>query len=101
MDDSISSENTDLEANPANIELPIPIDTLTMGGVAPDVGDPVKIKASCVIVRTTNGIAWGRIETINDLPVEAPVIEPDPLVDEGERLRNLSQTYGTIGSRNA
>lgn len=101
MDDSISSDTGTIEANPGNIELPIPIDTLTMGGVAPDVGDPVKIKASCVIVRTTNGIAWGRIETINDLPVEAPIIEPDSLESEGERLRNLSQTYGTIGSRDA
>ena len=96
MDDSISGQSSD--TNVANVELPIPVDTITIGGIAPEVGDSVKIKATCTIVRTTNGIAWGRIETINDQPVEAPVVEPDPLVSEGERLESLSRSYGAIGN---
>lgn len=96
MDDSISPPESDKVS--ANVELPIPIDTLSIGGIAPDVGDSVKIKATCVIVRTANDIAYARLESINDQPVEAPVVEPDPLVSEGERLENLSRSYGAIGN---
>ena len=97
MDDAISGPHSDKMSS--NVELPIPIATLTIGNIAPEVGDPVKIKATCTIVRTANGIAYGRLDTINDQPIEAPVIEPDPLKDELSRLEEVSQSYGALGSR--
>jgi hypothetical protein len=98
MNDDSISPGVDTDTKASNVEIPIPIDSLTVGGVEPEVGDPVKVKLTCTVVRTTNGIAWGKIDTINDLPMEAPVNEPNPLESEGDRLRDLSQSYGAINA---
>ena len=96
MDDSISPDGGD--DIKGSVELPVNIDTLHVGGIAPDVGDMVKIKATGVVTRTANNLAYVRIETINDQPMEGPAVEPDPLQSEGDRLEKLSQSYGAIGA---
>ena len=97
MDDSISP-GSDNDSLSQNVELPVSVDTLNIGGIAPDVGDPVKMTVKGTVVRTANGTAWVKIDTINDQPITAPAIEPDPMVSEGDRLRQLSESYGAIGN---
>ena len=97
MDDSISP-GADNDTVSSNVELPVNIDTLHVGGIAPDVGDMVKIIVKGSVTRTANETAWIKVETVNDQPYTAPAVDPDPLVSEGERLEKLSRSYGAIGS---
>lgn len=96
-DDSISP-GSDNDALSQNVELPVNIDTLHVGGIAPDVGDLVKVTVKGTVTRTANETAWIKVETINDQPFTAPAVDPDPLVSEGERLEQLSRSYGAIGA---
>jgi hypothetical protein len=96
MDDSISPD-TASDSLSYGAELPVPIDRLSIGGADPDVGDPVTFKVGGAVTRVVNETVYVRLETINDAPIEAPVVEPDPAVSEEERLRQLSQTVDRGG----
>ena len=91
MDDSISpSSATDTLKQSA--ELPVPVDTLAIGEEQPEVGDPVSFRVSGSVKSVVNGVAQVTIELINDMPMKAPIVEPNPAVDEETRLRRLAET---------
>lgn len=91
MDDSISPD-TASDSLTYEAELPVAVDSLSIGGQDPDVGDPVSFKVGGSVTRVVNETAYVRIETINDAPVKAPIVEPNDGVLEEDRLRQLSQT---------
>ncbi len=91
MDDSISPDSAS-DTLKHNAELPVPVDTLSIGGQDPDVGDPVTFKVGGSITRVVNETAYVRIETVNDLEMRNPIVEPSDGVAESDRLRSLSET---------
>lgn len=97
MDDTISpSAESDVQTD--NVELPVNIDTLTIDGTEPAIGDQVKVVVKGSVTRVVNKVAYVKPETLNDQPMEASILEPDPMESEQNRLRNLSQTVGQIPS---
>lgn len=96
MDTSVSPDAPCDEMS-QNVEFPVSADTLAVGGTRPSVGDTADVKVGCIITRVTNDIVWCKPQTVNDLPLPAPPMEPNPEVDEMDRLRKLSQTYGKPG----
>lgn len=93
-DDSISPESgSDLQSE--NVELPVNLDTLSIDGTVPSVGDPVKLIVKGNVTRVVNKCAYVKPETINDQPME-PAIEPNPLKDEDSRLEEMSRQAGGI-----
>ena len=88
-DDSISSSGSSDVAS-SNTELPMPVATLSVDGIAPDMGDPVTFKVSGSVTRVVNGVAYVKAETVNDQPMPGPVIEPDGS-SEMDRLERLSR----------
>jgi hypothetical protein len=79
-----------------NVELPVDLDSLSVDGTVPQVGDQVDCKVSGSVTRVVNKTAYVKPETINDQPLPATPIEPSPDVSEGERLKNLSDQAGSI-----
>jgi hypothetical protein len=95
MDDTINP-GAGSDTNAANVEIPVNVDTLTIDGTTPAVGDMVKLAIRGPVTRVVNAIAYVKPETVNDQPMPAPALEPDPMEGEGERLRQLSQSVGQI-----
>ena len=90
MDDSVSPDQAS-DTLSHSAELPVPVDTLAIGDAEPEIGDPVTFRVSGSVTRRVNQTAYVRIETVNDIPLKAPIVEPNDGVDEGDRLRQLSQ----------
>ena len=90
MDDSVSPDSESSEVASSNTELPVSIATLEIGGVAPDKGDPVSLSVDGTVTRIVNGVAYVRVETVNDQPLPAAIIEPDG-EDEMDRLERMSR----------
>ena len=91
MDDSISPDQAN-DTLTHDAELPVPVDTLTIGDAQPEIGDPVTFRVSGSVTRRVNQTAYVRIDTVNDVPLKAPIVEPSDGVDEESRLRQLSQS---------
>lgn len=97
MDDTISpSAESDVQTD--NVEIPVNVDTLTLDGTEPVIGDQVKVVIKGPVTRVVNRVAYVKPDTVNDQPMEASVLEPDPMESEQSRLRNLSQSVGQIPS---
>lgn len=96
MDTSVSPDAPIDEASD-NVEFPVSVDTLMVGGTAPSVGDTVDVKVGGTVTRVVNKIAYVKPDTVNDQPLPAPPLEPNPQVNEMDRLRNLSKQYGRPG----
>ena len=69
----------------------MPVDTLSVDGIAPDVGDPVTFKVSGSVTRVVNGVAYVKAETDNDQPMPGPIVEPQDGSSEMDRLERLSR----------
>jgi hypothetical protein len=97
MDDTISpSAESDVQTD--NVEIPANIDTLTIDGTEPAIGDQVKLVVKGSVTRVVNKVAYVKPETVNDQPMEASILDPDPMESEKDRLRGLSQTVGALPS---
>lgn len=97
MDDTISpSAESDVQTD--NVEIPVNVDTLTIDGTEPVIGDEVKVVIKGPVTRVVNRIAYVKPTIVNDQPMEASVLSPDPMESEQSRLRNLSQSVGQIPS---
>ena len=91
MDDSISPGVASSDVASGLTEIPVPVDTLTIGGVDPDKGDPVTVKVDGDVTRIINGVAYVRVKRVNDQPLPGPVVEPTAGgEDEMDRLERLS-----------
>lgn len=67
-------------------ELPVLIDTLTVAGTRPQVGDSVDVKVTGKILKIVNDMAIVKPETANDQP-----IPQQPPVDEMDQLAQAAQ----------
>jgi hypothetical protein len=95
MDDTISpSAESDVQTD--NVEIPVNVDTLTIDGTEPALGDQVKVVIKGPVTRVVNKVAYVKPETVNDQPMEVSVLDPNPMESEKDRLRGLSQTVGAI-----
>lgn len=65
MDSSIDS-GTETETNE---DIPVVLDTLTIEGVTPKMGDAVDLKVSGTISKIVNQTAWVTPTTVNDQPM--------------------------------
>lgn len=79
-------------------EIPVSVDSLAIGDTAPEVGDHVTIKVEGSVTRIVNGQAYVRPDTVNDQPLEKPMIKPDPMQAEGDRLRKMSMMSDSQGA---
>ena len=82
----------------ANAEFPVPLDTLSVDGTNPQVGDEVEAKIGGKVTRIVNDMAYVKPETVNGEPLPANPINPNPATDEGTRLRNLSSQADSSGA---
>lgn len=92
MPDAGSASDTMTE----NVELPVDLDSLSVDGTVPEVGDSVNLKVSGSVTRVVNKMAYVKPDSINDQPMPATPLETDPDVDEESRLRDLSSQTGSI-----
>lgn len=82
----------------ANAEFPVPLDTLSVDGTNPAVGDTVSAKIGGTVTRIVNDMAYVKPETVNGEPLPKPPIAPNPAVDEKTRLMNLSKQADASGA---
>jgi hypothetical protein len=95
MDDTISpSAESDVQTD--NVEIPVSVDTLTIDGTEPVIGDQVKVVIKGPVTRVVNRVAYVKPDTVNDQPMAASVLDPDPMESEKDRLRTLSQSVGPM-----
>jgi len=92
-----SSGNADDESV-EGVEIPVRLETLNVAGTTPEVGDSVEVKVKGTVERVVNGYAYVSPDTVNDEPMGQGPIKPNPMKDEGDRLRDLSQQGGDIGN---
>ena len=97
MDDTIAPA-AGADNQVGNAEIPCMVDSLSIDGIAPNVGDRVDIKVSGPVTRVVNKMAYIKPETVNDTPMPADPLEPNPMVDEKDRLRTMSQQTDMMGS---
>ncbi len=90
MDDSVNPDSG-ADTMSQDVELPVQIDSLSIDGTAPSVGDPVKLIVRGNVTRVVNDMAYVKPTEINDQPM-APALDPDPALPEDQRLRRLSET---------
>lgn len=95
MDDTVT-QSADSDVQSDNVELPVSIDTLTIDGTEPSIGDEVKLVVRGPVTRVVNKVAYVKPAMVNDQPMPASVLDPDPMEDEKNRLRQLSQSVGQI-----
>jgi hypothetical protein len=98
LDSSITPDSSESDTMSENVELPVDIDTLSIDGTRPAVGDQCDLKVTGTVTRLVNQMAYVKPDTINDQPMPAPAMEPNPALDEGTRLERLSRTAGEIPS---
>jgi hypothetical protein len=68
----------------AGDELPVKIDTLSLDGTQPEVGDEVEVKVKGKVTRIRDDCAYVAIETANDNPIENPPDQPqDDMSEQG------------------
>jgi hypothetical protein len=58
-------------------ELPVKIDTLSLDGTQPEVGDDVEVKVKGKVSRIRDDCAYVTLETANDEPIENPAKQPE------------------------
>jgi hypothetical protein len=95
MDDTISP-GADSDTQTDNVEIPVNVDTLTVDGTEPVIGDEVKVVIKGPVTRVVNRVAYVKPESVNDQPMPASVLDPDPMESEKDRLRSLSQSVGPM-----
>ena len=99
MDSTVSADpENGSDTTNENVELPASVDSLSIDGTAPQVGDSVEVKVKGTVTRVVNDMAYIKPETINDTPMPAAPLEPSPDVGEGDRLAQLSQSAGALPS---
>lgn len=98
MDDSITPDAGQADTMSENVELPVDVQSLSIDGISPQVGDQVDLRVSGDVTRIVNNMVYVKPTTINDQPMPATPIEPNPAVDEGSRLESLSRSAGNIGA---
>src|SRR6266446_6523195 len=98
MDSSINPHSgNESDMSSTSVELPVDIDSVTIDGTAPEIGDQVDLKVTGNVTRVVNTIAYVKPSSINDQPVQEPAINPNPALDEESRLERLSHSAGMIG----
>ncbi len=96
--DDAQPDDQDGDESLSNAEFPVSLDTLSVDGTNPQVGDNVEVKVGGKVTRIVNEDAYVKPETINGQPITKPPISPDDDKDEQSRLSDLSQQAGDIGS---
>jgi hypothetical protein len=67
----------------AGDELPVKIDTLSLDGTQPQVGDDVEVKVKGKVTRIRDDTAYVALETANDDPIENPPEQPEDMSEQG------------------
>lgn len=93
--DSITDNDSDEKL--ASAELPVDLNSLSVDGVNPEVGDQVKLKVEGNVTRVVNGTAWVKPIRINEMPLPDTPMVPNPAVDEKTRLMDLSHQADQAG----
>ena len=78
MDTSIDSGTSDGDTQG---DLPVSLDTLTVDGTNPSVGDPIDLKVSGKVTKIVNKTVWVSPEMVNDQPMPADQTDA-PQTDE-------------------
>jgi|ERR1041385_227189 hypothetical protein len=63
-------------------ELPVKIDTLSLDGTQPEVGDSVEVTVKGKVTRIRDDCAYVSIETANNEPIENPPSQPEDKMTE-------------------
>lgn len=71
-------------------ELPVKIDTLSLGGTQPEVGDEVEVKCKGKVTRIRDDCAYVALDTANGEPIENPPSQPED-GSEGDMMDMASQ----------
>lgn len=71
-------------------ELTCNVESLSVDGINPSVGDHVEVKVGGTVKQVVNGVATIKAETVNDVPMPIePVVDSDP--DDSSGLGQLAQ----------
>lgn len=63
----------------AGDELPVKMDTLSIDGSDPEVGDDVEVKVKGRVSRIRDDCCYVEIQTANDEPIENPAKQPEDM----------------------
>ena len=96
--DSALSPNNESDSRDSQAELPVDIDSITIDGTQPEVGDSVDLKVTGSITRLVNGTAYVRPETVNDQPMPEQPLVPNDGLSEMDRLEQLSNQHASGGA---
>lgn len=86
MDNSIDdpAEESSQEENQisAGMELPVKIDTLSVDGTQPEIGDDVEVKVTGTVKRIRDDCAYVAIDKANNEPIENPPAQPEDMTHD-------------------
>lgn len=91
IDTSISPDPETGDRMTGNVELPVNVETITIDGIQPAVGDHVEVKVDGTVTRVVNSMAYVRPEMVNDQPMPSTPLQPDANENEMDRLDRLSR----------
>jgi hypothetical protein len=92
MDDSIddveSVEESSVSGETVKVgsELPVPIDTLLLDGIRPEMGDRVTVEVEGTISKIRDDCAYVKLENANDQPIKSPATHPEDEMTESGLL---------------
>ena len=82
----------------ASSELQAKVDSLSIDGTAPSVGDTVELKVSGEVTKVLNGTAFVKPTMVNDMPVEDnEPDEPDTDMDDPRAMASMADQGGSYG----
>ncbi len=99
MDDPANADGGDQAGDNVEMgdELPVKIDTLSLGGTDPEVGDEVEVKVKGKVTRIRDDCAYVALETANDMPIENPAAQPEDKMSEDDMM-GMAATADASGS---
>ncbi len=77
-------------------ELPVKLDTLSLGGTQPEIGDDVEVKVKGKVTRIRDDCAYVALETANDEPIENPAAQPED--QSADDLMSMSANADAAGT---
>lgn len=81
---------------PDDNDLQVKVDTLSIDGTNPEVGDQVEVKVKGSVTKVLNGTAFVKPEMVNDMPVEDNM--PDEAETPADNLGSMAANADASGS---